>query len=61
MVQHGSISIQIEFSPADLYINYLDVQYSDKQLQQVVESNPHALRNIDSYLRNRLLKLQYNC
>jgi hypothetical protein len=59
-VKSGSISIKIEFSPSGLGINYRDVEYSDKQLQQVVENNPHALRNIDSYLRNKFLKLEYN-
>jgi hypothetical protein len=57
-VKSGLITIKIEFSPAEVYINYLDIEYSDKQLQQAVESNPHALRNIDSSLRNKLLKLE---
>jgi hypothetical protein len=36
------------------------VQYSDALLEKQVESNPHVLKNIDAFLRNKLLKLQYN-
>jgi hypothetical protein len=41
-------------------IEYLDVQYSDTQLERQVESSPQVLKNIDAYLRNKLLKLEYN-
>jgi hypothetical protein len=60
LIKSGIITIDIEFSPSNLSINYLDVQYSDPILGQKVEDNPNILRNIDSYLRNKLLKLEYN-
>jgi hypothetical protein len=59
-IKSGVISLQIQFSPSDLSINYEDVQYSDRQLEQKVEDNPNVLRNIDTYLRNKLLRFQYN-
>lgn len=52
--------MEIEFSMSDLSINYLDVEYSDRKLMELVESKPQILRNIDAYLRNKLLKVEYN-
>jgi hypothetical protein len=56
----GIITIQLKYSPSSTTIGYLDVQYSDSELERLVESNANVLKNIDGYLRNRLLKLQYN-
>ena len=61
LVKSGSISVKLQFTPRDLSINYLDVQYDDPQLEHAIESNPRMLRNIDSYLRNQLLRLEFNC
>jgi hypothetical protein len=55
----GVISVELEFSPSDLSINYLSVDYIDPELERRADSNPNVLRNIDSYLRNKLLKLDY--
>lgn len=55
----GVVSVELEFSPSDLSINYLSVDYSDPELERRADSNPNVLRNIDSYLRNKLLKLDY--
>lgn len=52
--------MEFEYSPGDSPINYLDVQYSDPSLTNHGEGNPQVLRNIDSYLRNKLLKLEYD-
>jgi hypothetical protein len=56
----GVLTIELRFTPSSMRIEYLDVQYSDKQLERQVESSPQVLKNIDAYLRNKLLKLQYN-
>lgn len=60
VTRSGIITIELQFAPSTLSIDYIDVHYSDAQLEKQIESNPNVLRNIDSYLRNKLLKLQYN-
>ena len=56
----GIINIEIEFSRSDLSIKYLDVGYSDPELLKHVESRPNVLRNVDAYLRDKLLRVEYN-
>jgi hypothetical protein len=56
----GMVTIELEFSSSDSSINYLEVSYSDSEIEDLVESKPEVLRNIDSYLRNKLLKVEYN-
>jgi hypothetical protein len=56
----GILTIELRFTPSTMRIEYLDVQYSDTRLESQVESNPRVLKNIDAYMRNKLLKLQYN-
>lgn len=56
----GIINIEIEFSRSDLSIKYLDVSYSDPELLKHVESRPNVLRNVDAYLRNKLLRVDYD-
>jgi hypothetical protein len=60
VTRSGILTIELRFSPSDMRIDYLDVRYSDALLEKQVESNPHVLKNIDAFLRNKLLKLQYN-
>ena len=50
----------IEYFQSDDSINYLEVSYSDAELEKYVEGNPNVLRNIDGYLRNKLLKQEYS-
>jgi hypothetical protein len=59
-LKSGVVTIEIEFSSSDSIINYLNIEYSDSEIMEAVESNPKILRNIDSYLRNKLLKIEYN-
>jgi hypothetical protein len=56
----GIINIEVEFSRSDLSIKYLDVGYSDPELLKHVESRPNVLRNVDAYLRDKLLRVEYN-
>ena len=60
VTKSGMITIEFEYSSSHLAINYLDVAFSDDDLRKHVEGNPRVLRNIDSYLRNRLLYQEYN-
>ena len=60
VTKSGMITIEFEYSPCHLTINYLDVEFSDNDLRKHVEGNPRVLRNIDSYLRNKLLYQEYN-
>jgi hypothetical protein len=55
----GTIAVEFEYSSSDCSIKYLNVHYSDPELTKHVEGNPTVLRNIDSYLRNKLLKLEH--
>jgi hypothetical protein len=56
----GIINVEVEFSRSDLSIKYIDVGYSDPELLKHVENRPNVLRNVDAYLRNKLLKVEYN-
>jgi len=60
VARSGMITIEFEYSSTLLTINYHDVEFSDNDLRKHVEGNPRVLRNIDSYLRNRLLYQEYN-
>jgi len=60
VTKSGMISIEFEYSSSHLTINYLDVEFSDNDLSKHVEGNPRVLRNIDSYLRNKLLYQEYD-
>lgn len=55
-----NIRVEFEYSESNCTINYLEVSYSDPDLEKYVEGNPYVLRNIDSYLRNKLLKQESN-
>jgi hypothetical protein len=48
------IVIEYQYYPSDGSIEYVDVRFTDKQLQSKVESNPALMKNIDNYLRKVL-------
>jgi hypothetical protein len=50
----GFITVKVEYSSQDL--QFIDVEYSDSYIMKHVEDHPRVLRNIDSYLRNRILQ-----
>jgi hypothetical protein len=54
--QAESICVEFEYFPSDSSINYLDICYSDPALERYLEGNPFVLKNIDAYIRNKLLK-----
>ena len=50
----SKIVIEYQYYPSNGSIDYVDVRYSDEQLQSKVESNPEMMKNIDNYLRKVL-------
>ena len=56
----GDICIEFEYVSSDSSINYLEVSYSHADMEKYVEGNPNVLRNIDAYLRNKLLQKEFN-
>jgi hypothetical protein len=61
----SKIVIDYQYYPSDGSIDYVDVRYSDKQLQSKVEDSPEMMKNIDNYLRKALnersARLQNGC
>lgn len=50
----SKIIIEYQYYPSNGAIDYVDVRYTDKQLQSKVEGNPEMMRNIDNYIRRVL-------
>ena len=61
----SKIIIEYQYYPSSGSIDYVDVRYTDKQLQSKVEGSPETMKNIDNYLRKvlneRSAKLQNGC
>jgi hypothetical protein len=49
--QIGTIMIEYKYYPSKDSISYIDVSYTDKRLQSMIESDPEMIRRIDSYIR----------
>ena len=56
----GTIVVEFEYSSDECSLDYKNINYSDSEMVKYVEGNPKVLRNIDSYLRNKLIKYEYN-
>ncbi len=50
----SKIVIEYQYYPSNGSIDYVDVRFTDKQLQSKVEDNPEMMKNIDNYLRKVL-------
>ncbi len=50
----SKIIIEYQYYPSNGAIDYVDVRYTDKQLQSKVEGNPEMMKNIDNFLRRVL-------
>jgi hypothetical protein len=50
----SKIVIEYQYYPSNGVIDYVDVRYSDRQLQSKVEGDPEMMKNIDNYLRKVL-------
>jgi len=54
------VTLEYMYNTRSGSIKYVDIQYSDRRLEKHIEQNPNVIRNVDSYLRNKLLKLEYD-
>ncbi len=54
----GFITIEYRYNSQNGIITYSDIKYSDKRMEKYLEDNPNVIRNIDSYLKNKLLELE---
>jgi hypothetical protein len=52
----GFITIKYRYNSNNGIINYSDIKYSDKRMEKYLEDNPNVIRNIDSYLKNKMLE-----
>ena len=52
----GFITIKYRYNPNNGIITYSDIKYSDKRMEKYLEDNPNVIRNIDSYLKNKMLE-----
>lgn len=50
------VMIEYKYYPSTDDISYVEVAYSDKRLEYMIEGNPRMIINIDSYLRRRLVR-----
>jgi predicted Mrr-cat superfamily restriction endonuclease len=55
----GFITIEYEYNPQKITINYSNIKYSDKRMEAYLEKNPAVIRNIDSYLKNKMLESEF--
>ena len=55
----GFITIEYEYNPQEITINYSNIKYSDKRMEEYLEKNPTVIRNIDSYLKNKMLESEF--
>lgn len=54
------ITLEYTYNTRNGSIKYVDIKYSDRRLEKHIEQNPNVIRNVDSYLRNKMLKLEYD-
>jgi hypothetical protein len=50
------VVIEYQYYPSTGTIQYVNVVYSDEELQSKIESDPEMMKNIDNYLRRVLNK-----
>ena len=51
----GFITIKYTYNSKNGIVTYADIKYSDKRMEKYLEDNPNVIRNIDSYLKNKML------
>jgi hypothetical protein len=52
----GFITIKYRYNLKNGIITYSDIKYSDKRMERYLEEQPNVIRNIDSYLKNKMLE-----
>jgi hypothetical protein len=55
----GFITIEYKYNPQKITITYSNIKYSDKRMAAYLEKNPSVIRNIDSYLKNKMLESEF--
>ena len=55
----GFITIEYRYNPQKVTITYSNVKYSDKRMEAYLEKNPNVIRNIDSFLKNKMLESEF--
>ena len=55
----GFLTIEYKYNPQKITINYSNIKYSDKRMEAYLEKNPSVIRNIDSYLKNKMLETEF--
>jgi hypothetical protein len=56
----SKVIIEYQYYPSSGVIEYVNVIYSDKNLQSKIENDPEMIKNIDNYLRTVLDKRSNN-
>lgn len=55
----GFITIEYKYNPQKVTITYSNIKYSDKRMEAYLEKNPNVIRNIDSFLKNKMLESEF--
>ena len=55
----GFITIEYNYNPENVTISYSNIKYSDKRMEIYLEKNPNVIKNIDSYLKNKMLESEF--
>jgi len=55
----GFITIEYMYDPQKVAINYSKIKYSDERMEAYLEKNPNVIRNVDSYLKNKMLESEF--
>ena len=55
----GFITIEYIYNPKELTITYSNIKYSDNRMEDYLERNPNVIKNIDSYLKNKMIESEF--
>ena len=55
----GFVTIEYKYNPQKVTITYSNIKYSDKRMEAYLEKNPNVIRNIDSFLKNKMLESEF--
>ena len=55
----GIASFEYDYFPDESKVEYIKVEYSDKEIQESIENNPNVMKNIDSHIREKLMGLEF--
>lgn len=55
-VKLGVVALQVQYSPSDLSIIYLDVNYCDKEIEKRIKTNPHVMKTIESFFKEQITR-----